>query len=146
KNYASNDDDKTVLDVIFTSTIIARPYIAPPGIPAERVKALRDGFIATMRDPEFLAETGKLGLTIDPTSGEEMERIVRDAYALPEAVKLKVRRALADSPFLTSPACGQVRPRTHARPSQRRVGVDHGTPHVGHRRVVAAESLLRLTE
>ena len=96
KNYVANDDDKTVLDVIFTSTIIARPYIAPPGIPAERVKALRDGFIATMRDPEFLAETGKLGLTIDPTSGEEMERIVRDAYALPEAVKLKVRRALAD--------------------------------------------------
>ena len=69
---------------------------APPGIPAERIKALRDGFMATMRDPEFLAETQKLGLTIDPTSGEEMERIVRDAYALPEAVKLKVRKALAD--------------------------------------------------
>jgi tripartite-type tricarboxylate transporter receptor subunit TctC len=96
KDYVANDDDKTVLDVIFASTIIARPYIAPPGIPVERVKALRDGFIATMRDPEFLAETGKLGLTIDPTSGEEMERIVRDAYALPEAVKLKVRKALAD--------------------------------------------------
>jgi tripartite-type tricarboxylate transporter receptor subunit TctC len=96
KDYVGNDDDKTVLDVIFTSTIIARPYVAPPGIPAERVKALRDGFMATMRDPEFLAETQRLGLTIEPTSGEEMDRIVRDAYALPEAVKLKVRKALID--------------------------------------------------
>jgi hypothetical protein len=49
-----------------------------------------------MRDPEFLAETQRLGLTIEPTSGEEMDRIVRDAYALPEAVKLKVRKALID--------------------------------------------------
>jgi tripartite-type tricarboxylate transporter receptor subunit TctC len=96
KDYVGNDDDKKVLDVIFTSTVLARPYIAPPGIPAERVKALRDAFLATMKDPEFLAETQKLGLTIDPTSGEEMERIVRDAYALPQNIVLKVRKALSD--------------------------------------------------
>jgi tripartite-type tricarboxylate transporter receptor subunit TctC len=96
KDYVSNDDDKKVLDVIFVSTILARPYIAPPGIPAERVKALRDAFMATMKDPEFLADTQKLQLTIDPTPGEEMERIVRDAYALPEGIIRKVRAALAD--------------------------------------------------
>ena len=96
KDYVANDDDKKVLDVIFTSTILARPYIAPPNVPADRVKALREAFMATMKDPEFLAETGKLQLTIDPTSGEEMEKIVRDAYALPEAVVQKVRKALAD--------------------------------------------------
>ena len=49
-----------------------------------------------MKDPEFMAEIEKLQLKIDPTSGEEMERIVRDAYALPEAVIQKVRKALAD--------------------------------------------------
>jgi tripartite-type tricarboxylate transporter receptor subunit TctC len=96
KDYVANDDDKKVLDVIFTSTILARPYIAPPNIPADRAKALRDAFMATMKDPEFLADTTKLQLTIDPTSGEEMEKIVRDAYALPEAVVQKVRKALAD--------------------------------------------------
>jgi hypothetical protein len=96
KDFVASDDDKTVLDVIFTSTILARPYIAPPGVPAERVKALRDAFMTTMRDPEFLAETGKLQLGIDPTTGEDMERIVRDAYALPEALKLKVRKALVE--------------------------------------------------
>src|SRR4051812_17250623 len=89
KEYVTNDDDKKVLDVIFISTVLARPYIAPPNIPADRVKALREAFMATMKDPEFLAETQKLQLTIDPTPGEEMQRIVREAYALPDGVVAK---------------------------------------------------------
>jgi hypothetical protein len=96
KDTVSNEDDKKVLDVIFISTILARPYIAPPNVPAERVKALREAFMATMKDPDFLADTHKLQLTIDPTPGEEMERIVREAYALPEGIVAKVRRALTD--------------------------------------------------
>jgi tripartite-type tricarboxylate transporter receptor subunit TctC len=96
KDYVPNNDDKKVLDVIFVSTILARPYIAPPGVPAERVRALRDAFMATMKDPEFLAETQKLQLNIDPTTGEEMERIVREAYALPQPIVQKVRKALTD--------------------------------------------------
>jgi tripartite-type tricarboxylate transporter receptor subunit TctC len=96
KDYVTSDEDKKVLDVIFISTVLARPYIAPPNIPADRAKALRDAFMATMHDPEFLAETQKLQLNIDPTSGEEMQRIVREAYALPEAVIQKVRKTLQD--------------------------------------------------
>ena len=96
KDYVTSNDDRKVLDVIFVSTILARPYIAPPGIPADRVKALRDAFMATMKDPEFLADTGKLQLNITPTAGDEMERIVADAYAQPEAIVQKVRKALID--------------------------------------------------
>jgi tripartite-type tricarboxylate transporter receptor subunit TctC len=96
KDSVSNDEDKKVLDVIFISTILARPYIAPPNIPADRAKALREAFMATMKDPEFLADTQKLQLTIDPTPGEEMERIVREAYALPDGIVAKVRRALTE--------------------------------------------------
>jgi tripartite-type tricarboxylate transporter receptor subunit TctC len=96
KDYVASDEDKKVLDVIFISTVLARPYIAPPNIPADRAKALRDAFMATMRDPEFLAETTKLQLNIDPTSGEEMQRIVGDAYALPQAIIQKVRKTLQD--------------------------------------------------
>src|SRR5215475_1315151 len=96
KDYVPNNDDKKVLDVIFVSTILARPYIAPPGIPADRAKALREAFMATMRDPEFLVEVGKLQLNISPTAGEEMERIVADAYAQPDAIVQKVRKALVD--------------------------------------------------
>ena len=96
KDYVASEDDKKVLDVIFVSTILARPYIAPPGIPADRAKALRDAFMATMKDPEFLAETGKLQLNIDPTSGEEMERVVAEAYGLSPALIERVRSVLRD--------------------------------------------------
>jgi tripartite-type tricarboxylate transporter receptor subunit TctC len=93
-DFAANDDDRKVLGVIFLSTILARPYLAPPGVPEDRVQALRTAFMATMRDPEFLAETEKLQLNIDPVSGEEMERMIKDAYALPEPLVAKVRKAL----------------------------------------------------
>jgi len=96
KEFVPDEGDQKALDVIFMSTILARPYIAPSGIPAERIAALRAAFMATMRDPEFIAELQKLQLNFDPTTGEEMEHIVRDAYALPEAIVLKVRKALAD--------------------------------------------------
>lgn len=94
KDFVQNKDDRDALDVIFLSTVLARPYIAPPNLPAERTKALRDAFMATMKDPEFLADTNKLKLTVDPTSGEEMQKIVADAYALPPATIEKVRDAL----------------------------------------------------
>lgn len=96
KESVANADDRRVLDVIFLSTVLARPYIAPPNIPADRRRALRDAFMATMKDPAFLAETKKLQLTIDPTSGEDMERIVREAYATPESLVARVRKALQD--------------------------------------------------
>lgn len=96
KDFVTSEEDKKALDVIFTSTILARPYIAPPGLPPERVKALRDAFDATMKDPEFVAELNKLQLKFDPTPGVEMEKIVHDAYALPDSVIQRVRKALAD--------------------------------------------------
>ena len=96
KDYIRNDDDKRVLDVIFTSTILARPFIAPPEIPAERVKALRAAFLATLRDPDFVAEMARAHVGIDPISGEEMQRMVADAYALPPALIRRVRDALGD--------------------------------------------------
>jgi tripartite-type tricarboxylate transporter receptor subunit TctC len=96
KDLVASEEDKRVLDVIFLSTTLARPYIAPPGVPADRIKSLRDAFMATMKDAEFLADMEKGKLSIGATSGEDMEKAVRDAYALPDAIIQKVRRTLAD--------------------------------------------------
>lgn len=96
KDFVANEEDKKVLDVIFLSTILARPYLAPPGIPQDRVKALRDAFMATMKDPDFMAECGKMRLSIDAMSGEDMQRVIEQAYALPEATIQKVRKTLED--------------------------------------------------
>lgn len=95
-DFAANEDDKKVLQVISYSTELSRPFVAPPGIPADRVKALRDAFMAAMKDPEFIAEANKLQLGVSPTSGAEMERILKEAYALPPAMVQKVRNALVE--------------------------------------------------
>jgi tripartite-type tricarboxylate transporter receptor subunit TctC len=96
KDFIQNDDDHKVLDVIFLTTLLARPFIAPPGIPADRVRALRQAFMATLDDPDFLAEMNKHHVDVAPMAGDDMERHVRAAYALPDPIIQKVRKALAD--------------------------------------------------
>jgi tripartite-type tricarboxylate transporter receptor subunit TctC len=96
KDFVTSADDHKVLDVIFMTTLLARPYIAPPGVPAQRVAALRDAFMAVMKDRDFLAEAEKARIQLTPLSGVEMERDVRAAYALPDAIIAKVRKVLAD--------------------------------------------------
>lgn len=96
KDFVADEEAKRVLDVIFLSTLLSRPYVAPPGLPPTRAKALRAAFMATTKDKDFLAETQKVNLTVDPTSGEEMDRMVAEAYALPPALIAKVRDVLKD--------------------------------------------------
>lgn len=88
------EDDRRALEAILTTTILQRPYIAPPGIPQDRAQALRDAFWATMEDPEFLAEMAQLSLTVDPMSGEQMQEVVENAYDLPDALVERIRAML----------------------------------------------------
>ena len=66
---AKTDEQRQILKLILTSQETARPFAAPPGLPADRAAALRAAFDATMKDPEFLAEAKKLNLDINPLSG-----------------------------------------------------------------------------
>ena len=80
---------KAALRLIVSRQSIARPFAAPPGIPAERARLLRAAFDATMKDPEFRAEAAKLNLDVEPVSGAEVEALLQEAYASPaEVVKL----------------------------------------------------------
>jgi tripartite-type tricarboxylate transporter receptor subunit TctC len=63
---------------------MAWPIVAPPGIPPERLKALRDGFDATMRDAEFLAEAAQQKLVINPVSGQNIAELLDRVYATPQ--------------------------------------------------------------
>jgi tripartite-type tricarboxylate transporter receptor subunit TctC len=89
-----DEEDRRVLDVIFLSTVIARPYVGPPGIPEDRKKALRAAFMATVADAEFLSDINKVQLSIDAMSGDEMEQLIKDSYNLPPTTVEKVRKAL----------------------------------------------------
>jgi tripartite-type tricarboxylate transporter receptor subunit TctC len=80
---------KAALKLIVSRQSIARPFAAPPGIPAERARLLRQAFDATMKDPEFRNEARNLNLDVEPVAGDEVEALLREIYASPpEAVKL----------------------------------------------------------
>ena len=83
---AKNEDDKAVLRLLSAPTTIGRPIFTSPGVPEERVKALRAAFDATMKDPEFLADAQKSGFDINPVSGEELQKIVADIVATPKPI------------------------------------------------------------
>jgi tripartite-type tricarboxylate transporter receptor subunit TctC len=72
-----------VLVFIGSGAAFGRPLLAPPGVPAERVKIMRQAFDRTMKDPEFLAEAAKLNMDIKPLGGEELQRIAIDVVQSP---------------------------------------------------------------
>jgi tripartite-type tricarboxylate transporter receptor subunit TctC len=88
---AESADQRTALKLIVSRQTMARPYVAPPGVPAERVRALRAAFDATMKDPAFLAEAKRQDLEVRPVSGLEADALLKEVYATPPAiVKLAV--------------------------------------------------------
>src|SRR4029077_6912236 len=89
---AKTDEQRQTLKVILVTQEMARPFTAPPGVPQDRVAALRAAFDATMKDPEFLADAQKLQLEIDPLTGAQIAALLARAYGAPRAV---VERAAA---------------------------------------------------
>ena len=76
-DYAKTDEERAVLDVHFKQLLLSRPFAGPPTIPADRLKALRDSFQATLKDPEFLAEAKQAGLDIEYVSHEQVEDLFK---------------------------------------------------------------------
>jgi tripartite-type tricarboxylate transporter receptor subunit TctC len=89
-DHVPDADDKKLIELLFFPHDMGRPFVMPPETPKELVNVIRRAFDATMTDPAFLADAEKSLLDVDPLSGEEMERILRAAYATPRAL---VRRA-----------------------------------------------------
>lgn len=85
------DTDKTLLVVAAAPLGLGRPFAAPPGIPADRLAALRTAMIATFKDPAFLADCAKQRLECDtPRSGEELTALVNRAYSAPTDVRKRL--------------------------------------------------------
>lgn len=83
---------REILNFVVAPLEMGRPYIAPPGVPQDRVDALRAAFDATMADPEFLASAKAAGLDITPSTGQALQKIVTDVYATdPEIIDQLVK-------------------------------------------------------
>jgi tripartite-type tricarboxylate transporter receptor subunit TctC len=86
---ARTEEERSILKLIFARQVMAWPFLAPPGTPPDRVDALRTAFMQTMQDRDFLAEADKAGLEITPVAGEDIQKLVQQAYATPEPILRK---------------------------------------------------------
>jgi hypothetical protein len=77
---------RQVLELILIRQEAGRPFAAPPGVPAERVAALRQAFAATLKDPDFVAEAQKLQLEIEPLTGAEIDALLARANGAPKPI------------------------------------------------------------
>jgi tripartite-type tricarboxylate transporter receptor subunit TctC len=87
---ARNADEKQSIEFLYAGQGIGRPFVAPPDLPADRLKMLRDAFNATMKDPDFIADVRKQKLDLEPEDGEHLEALIRKIYATPKPVVDKV--------------------------------------------------------
>jgi len=83
---AQRPEDKQAIEFLYAGQGIGRPYIAPPGLPADRLKMVQDAFAATMKDPDFIAETDRYHLALDPSDGAQLEALVKKTYATPKPI------------------------------------------------------------
>jgi tripartite-type tricarboxylate transporter receptor subunit TctC len=90
---ARNDEERAILRAVMNATEVGTAFFTTPGAPADRVHALRRAFDATMKDPDFLAEAQKTKLTVNPITGEELQKLVTEVSSLPPDLLEKVRAA-----------------------------------------------------
>jgi tripartite-type tricarboxylate transporter receptor subunit TctC len=83
---ARNDEEKQVLEYLYAGQDIGRPFVAPPDLPPERLKMLRDAFNATMKDPEFAVDVKRNKFDLEPEDGEHLAALINKIYATPKAI------------------------------------------------------------
>jgi tripartite-type tricarboxylate transporter receptor subunit TctC len=92
---APNETVRTVFELISITGEIGRPFVTAPGVPADRVAALRQAFDETMKDPEFLADAEKVQIEISPIAWQEMTDLVRRALSASKGAIDLLKAALA---------------------------------------------------
>jgi hypothetical protein len=88
---AKNDNDRKIMEFMSADVALSRSVVTTPGVPLERVVALRRAFDATMKDPQFLAEAAKTKMDISPISGEEAQKIAAAIIDTPAPILARVK-------------------------------------------------------
>ncbi len=94
--YVPKEEDKKAAELVVSQQVFGRPYIAPPGTPDAQVKILRDGFIAVLKDKEFLADAEKAKIDINPLDGAKVQEVVTKVYASPPAVVARAKELIKE--------------------------------------------------
>src|SRR5262245_9190591 len=91
---AKTPDDRRLMEVVFAKFGMSRPFMAPPDLPQERLAVLRRAFDATLKDPVVLAEAQRLGMELNPVSGEEVAALVTKMMNTPGMLAERAREVL----------------------------------------------------
>jgi len=78
--------DRQAIEFLYAGQCIGRPFVAPPGLPPDRLKMLRDAFDATVTDPDFVSDAKRQMLDVEPEDGAHLEALIRKIYATPKPV------------------------------------------------------------
>jgi tripartite-type tricarboxylate transporter receptor subunit TctC len=93
--FAKDDRQRQMLKLVLSRQEMARPYVAPPGIPQDRKAALRKAFDDSFADPDLLAEMKARGQEVNPVSGPALDKLIAELYATPKDVVDATRKAIA---------------------------------------------------
>jgi tripartite-type tricarboxylate transporter receptor subunit TctC len=94
-DFVKNDADRKVMELYLTQKTVARPLIAPPDIPVERLAALRAGFIALAQDKEFIADAQNARLEVAPISGEAVDKVISQITSASPETAERLGKAIA---------------------------------------------------
>jgi tripartite-type tricarboxylate transporter receptor subunit TctC len=95
--FAKTDEQKQMLRFIFSSVEFGRPYVAPPGIPADRLGALRTAFAGALRDPGLLADAKKQKIDMTYRSPEQLQGLVEKLYATPRSIIAQAQELMPEA-------------------------------------------------
>ena len=91
---AKNDEQREVFQLISSAPALGQPYLAPPGVPPERLAALRNAFAATLKDAAFLADAAKIRFDVEPLSADEVTAIVQETIHAPPDIVAQAKAAM----------------------------------------------------
>ena len=92
--YKTPENVRQLAKVILIASDLGRPIVAPPSVPADRLKMLRDAFNKAVNDPQFLAEAERRKLEIDPSTAEEIDVLAKEAMITPPEVVERMKKVL----------------------------------------------------
>jgi tripartite-type tricarboxylate transporter receptor subunit TctC len=93
-DFAKTLEDRQVMELVYSQAVIGRPYVLPEGVPRERVAALRKAFMAALADPALLSEAEKMKLDVEPISGDDVQAMVAQLFAMPARIVERAKQAL----------------------------------------------------
>jgi tripartite-type tricarboxylate transporter receptor subunit TctC len=94
--FVRGEEQRKTLALLIASQAMARPFLGPPGIPADRRRALREAFDRTMQDPQFLSDAKRTGLYVHPMGGAEIDALLREIYATPKELIAQAAKAIQE--------------------------------------------------